>query len=101
MCAANSGVAATYTLELRTVSGVLVHRTGAEYHESILIEETQIVPSCSSYTLNVTVSVPSFPLLGTHSNITMFDVPVGCPTTESKSTPSVPVTDDSKYEKLL
>ncbi|CAI8032633.1 hypothetical protein GBAR_LOCUS18438 [Geodia barretti] len=82
VCAEGSGVAATYTLELRTVSGVLVHRTVAEYHESILIEETQIVPSCSSYTLNVTVSVSSFPLLGTHSNITIFDVPIGCPTTE-------------------
>ena len=80
VCAEGSGVAATYTLELRTVSGVLVYRTAAEYHESILIEETQTVVSCSSYTLNVTVSVPSFPFLGTHSNITMFHVPVSCPT---------------------
>ena len=101
MCAADSGVAATYALELRTVSGVLVHRTAAEYHESILIEETQTVASCSSYTLNVTVSVPSSPLLGTHSNITMFDVPVDCPTPESNTTHSVPLTDDSKYEKAL
>jgi hypothetical protein len=88
VCAEGSGVAATYTLELRTVSGVLVYRTAAEYHESILIEETQTVASCSSYTLNVTVSVPSFPLLGTHSNITMFDEPVSCPTPASSSTTS-------------
>ena len=84
VCAEGSGVAATYTLELRTGSGVLVHRTGAEYHESILIEETQTVAFCSSYTLNVTVSVPSFPLLGTHSNITIFDVPVNCPTPQCR-----------------
>ncbi|CAI8032631.1 hypothetical protein GBAR_LOCUS18438 [Geodia barretti] len=90
VCAEGSGVAATYTLELRTVSGVLVHRTVAEYHESILIEETQTVPSCSSYTLNVTVSVPSFPLLGTHSNITIFDVPVGCPTSSTSAVVSTP-----------
>ena len=80
MCATDSGVAATYIVELRTSSGELVHRTAAEYHDSILIEETQTVDTCSSYTLNVTVSVPSFPELGSHTNITNFDVQIKCPT---------------------
>jgi hypothetical protein len=79
ICTSDSGVTATYTLELRNTAGALVHWTSAEYHESIEIQEAQSLAHCSSYSVSVTVFVPSYSELGSHSTTSPFTVSIGCP----------------------
>ena len=86
VCSSDTGVLAVYSMELRGESGGLVFRVGGEYHESELMEETLTLASCSSYSLSVTVSLPSFPQLGSHTNTNTFNVSHGCPSTPTAAT---------------
>ena len=65
-----SGVSATYILEVKNSSGHVVQRTTADYHQSVAIEETVTLEASDNYTVNVTVFVPSYAGLGSHTNIT-------------------------------
>ena len=76
----NSGVSATYIVELKTAAGDVVHRTTANYQHSILIEETQELDSCTSYTVNVTVFVSSHAELGSFSTVREIYISFFCPT---------------------
>ena len=83
VCSAESGVRAAYILEVRSEAGEVVYRTAAEYHQSDLIENSLTVDTCSSYSVNITVFVPSFPELGSHTNISQLDVSLECPGMQS------------------
>ena len=63
-------MSATYILEVKNSSGHIVHRTTADYHQSVLIEEKLTLEASDNYTVNVTVFVPSYAALGSHTNIT-------------------------------
>ena len=80
VCSDVSGVKVTYILEVESASGEVAYRVALEYHESILIEETLTMDTCSCYSVNVTVFVPSFPELGIHTNISQIYIPINCPT---------------------
>ena len=78
VCSDVSGEKATYILMVKSQSGELIYRVALEYHESILVEETLTVETCISYSVNVTVFVPSFPELGSHTNTSQFHVQIDC-----------------------
>ena len=80
ICSDESGVRAAYILEVRSEAGEVVYRTATEYHQSDLIEDSLTVDTCSSYSVNITVFVPSFPELGSHTNTSQFYISFGCPT---------------------
>ena len=75
-----SGVSATYILEVRDSTGALVSRIITEYQNSIPIEETLTLEICTSYTVNVTVFVPSHSELGSHTDISVIGTSATCPT---------------------
>ena len=71
-------MSANYILEVRDSTGALVTRISTDYQTSIVIEETLNLDLCSSYTVNVTVFVPSHKELGRHTNISGIDTSVPC-----------------------
>ena len=71
---------ATYILEVRNSTGALVSRIITEYQNSIPIEETLTLETCTSYTVNVTVFVPSHSELGSHTDISDLYIPFSCST---------------------
>ena len=65
-------VSATYILELKNSSGHIVQKTTAEDSQRVVIEERLTLEAFDSYTVNVTVFVPSYAGLGSYTNITGF-----------------------------
>ena len=69
-------MSATYILEVKDSSGHVVWRRTADYHQSAAIEETVTLEASDNYTVNVTVFVPSYAALGSHTNITKIGEPI-------------------------
>ena len=61
---------------MKNSSGHVVWRRTADYHQSAAIEETVTLEASDNYTVNVTVFVPSYAALGSHTNITKIGEPI-------------------------